>query len=161
MWYASRSHTFEILNVENLPFPILLGKDAPGFGSLVQTALQEVTAAVEEQLNGGEEPSSNQGPEPNPPDWTTDPYFLQAQKDDVTQERLWDDRAVIEGTPIDQSRASQYPHIEICHGLLWHIKATARPGEAEELRMVIPKEYHAQVLQQVHGHPWAGHQGRA
>lgn len=62
LWYAKMPHVFEILKVDNLPFRILLRRDVLGFGSLDQTAIQEVAAADEEPL--GEEP--NPAPDEKP-----------------------------------------------------------------------------------------------
>lgn len=47
LWYAGKPRTFEILKVDDLPFPILLGRDALGFGAIVQAAIREVAAATE------------------------------------------------------------------------------------------------------------------
>lgn len=50
--YANQSHAFDILKVEDLPFPVFLDApnfgvfpDAPNFGALVQATLQEVSVA--------------------------------------------------------------------------------------------------------------------
>lgn len=52
LWYARKPHTFDILKVDDLPFPILLGSDALEFGPLVQAAIREVAAADEEPPPG-------------------------------------------------------------------------------------------------------------
>lgn len=58
LWYANQTHTFELLKVDDLPFLILLGRDAPGFTTLLRMAMQEV-AVVDKELCEAEE-----GPEP-------------------------------------------------------------------------------------------------
>lgn len=64
LWYANKSHTFDILKVEDLPFPILLGR-ALGFSTLVQTAIHEVAAADEEPPKGGDGPKQDEEMDPN------------------------------------------------------------------------------------------------
>lgn len=113
LWYAHMEHNFELLKVEDLPFTILLGRDAPGFGALFQAALQELSAAIEELSDGEEGPSSTSNLHPDAAAWTIDPDFLQAHKDDDTLGRLWDDHAVCAGTPVDEHRASQFPQLEV------------------------------------------------
>lgn len=64
--YAGQQHALEILKVEDLPFPILLGRDAPGFNDLVQGAIHEVAVSEEE--------SSGQGTDSLA--WAVDTWFL-------------------------------------------------------------------------------------
>lgn len=103
------SHTFEILKVEDLSFPILLERDAPGFSSLVQMALQEVAAAAEEMLEGEECSSQDDDEGPTQDNWTIDPHILQVQKTNDSLGRLWEDHAVSEETLLTSAKHPDIP----------------------------------------------------
>lgn len=60
LWYGYQAHTFHFLKVDELPFPIIVGRDAPGFGALVQAAIQDMAAAEEEDTpSDGDVPKDN------------------------------------------------------------------------------------------------------
>lgn len=162
LYYDNRAHTFEILKLEDLPFPVVLGRDAPGFGSLVRVALLEVTATNEEKVDEGEG-TANTFPDtaPTGEDWTIDPTFLWAQKADISLWRLWDNQAVIEGVPGDPPLGRSVSPPGSVTGSPLAGKGPYPPGGTEQLQLVVTQTYRTQVLQQAHGHSWARHQGRA
>lgn len=45
LYYDKQAHILDILKVDELLFPILLGHNAPGFGSLVWTAIRDMAFA--------------------------------------------------------------------------------------------------------------------
>lgn len=46
--YNNTTFNMEILKVDDLPFPVLLGRDAPAFGTLLCSALPRLTAAMDD-----------------------------------------------------------------------------------------------------------------
>lgn len=46
--YNNKLQQVEVLKVDDLPFPLLLGRDAPDFGDLMRAALLHVTALSKE-----------------------------------------------------------------------------------------------------------------
>lgn len=50
--YDNQAHVFKVLKVDKLPFPVLSGHDAPGFGTLVQTAVREVATEEKDIIPG-------------------------------------------------------------------------------------------------------------
>lgn len=48
-FYNKKAHVLDILKMYELPFPVLLGRDAPGFGELVRAALQDVAFVEDEE----------------------------------------------------------------------------------------------------------------
>lgn len=48
MTYNNNTHVVEVLKVDDLPFLILLGRDAPTFGALIRAALRCLTAVLQE-----------------------------------------------------------------------------------------------------------------
>lgn len=78
VWYDNQVQMFDLLKVDDLPFPVLLGQDAPGFAALVQKAMQEV--AEEDVATDKETPEHEHSDGPIPSTWVLDPQFLQAQK---------------------------------------------------------------------------------
>lgn len=78
MWYGNQAHTFDVLKVDELPFPVCLGQDTLGFGALVQAAIQDMARTEDIPVNGGvlQDDDSNMIQST----WATDPQFLQAQQ---------------------------------------------------------------------------------
>lgn len=45
--YNDCTYMVEILKVNDLPFPLLLGREVPAFGSLVRSALPQLTVVLQ------------------------------------------------------------------------------------------------------------------
>lgn len=84
MTYSRVTHTVEVLKVDDLPFPMLLGQDAPGFARLVRSALAHTTAVVEDDEQLG--PSNLSEPTETLlfASWDTDEEFFRAEEIDPT-----------------------------------------------------------------------------
>lgn len=75
--YNNKSQQVEVFKVGDLPFPLLLGRDAPSFGDLIRAALPTVTALSQEME---EEPAgpSNASHDIDPEEevrWESDAQF--------------------------------------------------------------------------------------
>lgn len=86
--YAGALHNLNLIRADDLPWPLLLGRDTPHFTLLLQQASQGETLAttIDDPREG---PSGGQCDETPPlatlrpnPTWLTDPAFLQAQEED-------------------------------------------------------------------------------
>lgn len=80
MRFGYNIHTdgLDILKVDDLPFPVLLGHDGPTFSSLVSAALLEV-AATEEEQQPGSSIECGEAPPLSPDPWEEDADFQQVQ----------------------------------------------------------------------------------
>lgn len=56
-------------------------------------------------------------------------------------------------------RAGCLPQFEQVRGVLWWVAAPEKGGGTPRRQLVVPLHYQKQLLNQAHGHPWAGHQG--
>lgn len=139
LWYAEKPHTFEILKFDDLPFLILLERDALDFGTLIQAALREVMAVEEKLWEGEGDHDSTEEAEQMQAGWTINQCFLQDQKSDETLRCLWDNPVVSEETPIERHRPTRYPRIEIHQGLLWQVNAPSQPGPPNNSKWWCPK----------------------
>lgn len=74
--YNNNTNQVEVLKVDDLPFPILLGRDACVFNVLLRSAMPRLTAVVEEDAQPG--PSGTQVDEPplSTSPWNADAYYL-------------------------------------------------------------------------------------
>lgn len=93
LWYGNQPHVFELLKVDDLPFPVLLGRDAPGFLALVQTAVQKVAVAEEDLDVAVGTLSQAEGYDPGQSVWVLDSLLLQEQQTDDTLNQLREDLA--------------------------------------------------------------------
>lgn len=121
MIYCGDTHSVEVLKVDDLPFPVLLGRDAPSFALLVRSALAQMTAILDEEeqpepsgLSAEAEffPSSN---------WDMDVEFLRAQENDPTLASIRSNVAKEVGQVLDDRRACHVPHFEKVRRALWRI----------------------------------------
>lgn len=51
--YNKTTHKVEVLKVYDLPFPVLLGRDAPAFSTLIRSALPQMAVIVDEEERQG------------------------------------------------------------------------------------------------------------
>lgn len=88
--YNNRLHQLDMLKVDNLPFPILLGHDDPAFITLVQAA-HATTATNDEEEPGPSEPFNE--PFDNATPGSTDSSFQKAQDEHPMMPRIQEDIA--------------------------------------------------------------------
>lgn len=162
MTYNNRVYSVEVLKVDDLPFPVLLGRYAPAFGDLLRLALPRITMVLHEDEQAG--------PSGTSPDadadidtrddtrWEAYDDFLNLQGADPTLTTPRDQVAAEDGLIRDGRRAAWFPHFEKVRGALWRVIAPEREGGPPRRQLLIPESYRKRVLEQAHGHPWAGHQ---
>lgn len=102
MWYGNQAQTFNVLKVGELPFPVLLGCNAPGFGTLVKSAIHDVAIVEEEELPEIEDDSPDHDPNAFHTSWAAGPQFLRAQQSDNSLDQLFEAIVVSEGAPLEQ-----------------------------------------------------------
>lgn len=83
--YSGVTHTVEVLKVDYLPFPVLLGRDTPGFAHLVRTVLAPTTAILVEDEQPGPSGLAEQAETLPSTNWDTDEDFLRPRR----PTRLW------------------------------------------------------------------------
>lgn len=159
MYYNNHVHVMDIVKVEDLPFPILLGRDAPAFTELPQAALPQVMAMTSDDEEPGPSQARDTQEPLDPSAWSQDDEFQRVQTADLTLTRTWSDLAVREGEMIDARRAGRLPQFEQKRGLLWCLAGPDRGGGEPRRHLVVPSRYTDLLLGQAYGHPWAGHQG--
>lgn len=139
--YNSTAYWLDILKVDDLRFPKLLGRDTPEFDVLLRQALPHVSVALDDQ----EVPSPSQAPlvvEPlDSSPWGRDDEFIQAQGTDPTLARIQEDMAVSEGQVMDARKADRLPHFEKVRGALWRVARPEREGGLVHHQLVVPQPY--------------------
>lgn len=108
LWYTNKAHNMELLKVDELQFPIVLGRVAPAFGSLVWTAVQHV-AFTEDTREQPIAVPSKAGPDVNQTLWAIDLSFLQTQRVDDSLEPLQAAIVISEGVSVNPHRSSPPP----------------------------------------------------
>lgn len=163
--YHSQAQDVDLVQTEELPYPLLLGRDAPNFQELVLQVLHqqgEATLIAEE-----EDPVEGPSGEATRTDLTldapttrlvSDPQFRRAQAEDLTLEDLRANTAVEEGQVTDPRRAARYPRIEREAGLWWW-RVPSQGGGDPEKQLVVPQGFRTAVLRFAHDTDWAGHPG--
>lgn len=91
-------YQLKVLKVGNLPFPILLGTDAP---ALVRAALPRLTAVISDDEEPGTSNSLSNLQHLDPYQWESGPDFRNAQDADPSLSRVRDDLALEDGTNLD------------------------------------------------------------
>ncbi|XP_058642045.1 uncharacterized protein LOC131546483 [Onychostoma macrolepis] len=165
----------EVGVLKDLPVPILLGRDWPGFDRLLAAASQPVSPAgnrrrrkprrstrrrpvllASDSARDGESPSQN-----------TNLYydvfqqvtgggsFAKEQHGDDRLKHCWTQVRVIEGKEILPA-PHPIPHFRIQNGRLYCV--AQRRGEEKSL-LVVPKAKTEVVMELAHAHPMAGHLG--
>ncbi len=166
---------FEVGIVKDLPVPVLLGRDWPGFDRLLAAATQPVSPAGNRRRK-----KSRQGPRRCPvllaldsardgesPSQSTNLFcdvFQQVKgggafaKEQLGDERLkycWTQVRIVEGKDT-QPPPHPTPHFVVQNGLLYCI--AQRRGEEAKL-LVVTRSKTETVIELAHSHPMAGHLG--
>lgn len=151
----------EVLKVDELPFPVLLGRDTPKFEALLRNAINPPTATLSKDEEAG---PSNKGDDDDGPaeaaGWSVDLEFQNAQSSGAFLAPARRALALKEDIVVDERRVGRLPRFEQVRGVLWRVAAAEKEGGTPRRQLLVPLQYRTQVLRQVHGHPWAGHQGR-
>lgn len=125
--YAGRHQELNVVRAKDLPWPLLLDRDAPDFMNLLRqvTAEEQVWAADDDPKEGtsrGSGGADTAHPTTRPGDaWLRDAKFHQAQEDDPFLWRLRQSIAVDDGQVKDVRRAGCLPQIEQVQGLWWRL----------------------------------------
>lgn len=120
----------EVLKLDDLPFPVLLGCDAPGFHHLVRTALTLTTAILEKEEQSGRSSLSERAKTLLFANWDTEKEFLRAEETDPTLASIRFHVAKEESEVVDYRRANCIPHFEKVRGTLWRIAGPEQAGGA-------------------------------
>ncbi len=166
----------EVGVVKDLPVPVLLGRDWPGFLELLAEVTQPASLAgnrrkkkkysrgprrhtallASDSTRGGESPSQNSN-------LFYDVFQQVRGGGEMAKEQLGDDRLkycwrqvrVIEGKDV-QPPPHPTPHFVVQNGLLYCV--AQRRGEEVKL-LVVPRSKTETMLELAHSHPMAGHLG--
>lgn len=163
--YNGSCYSFEIVKFDDLPFPVLLGWDAPEFGVLFRAALPQQNAIYSDEeepgpSDAGRRDMPNVGKPCDPIACGGDDSFRRAQEADPTLTKVREEISIIDGQGRDARRAGRVPRFEKEGGLLWRITGPGKRGVAPSRQLIVPEAYRENILRQAHGHLWAGHQGR-
>lgn len=157
--YNNATYSVEVLKVENLPFPILLGRDMPAFGTLVRSSLPRLAAVMDEEEQPGCSGVQMDEPQMQPPAWDADKDFLRMKETNPTLMFAKANIVIEDDQTLDACKAARLPRFEKVRGVLWQIAGLEWDGDLPLRQLVVSKPYRARVHQQAHGHLWVGHQG--
>lgn len=109
-----------ILKVDDLPFPVLLGRDAPDFKVLLQRAMEPaaVTVSKEDSTKETNRVDDEEGLLSGATGWSTDPAFQAAQENDPSLDTACKSLAVKETEIVDPRWAGRLPHFKKVRGVL-------------------------------------------
>lgn len=161
--YHSQLHVLEVACMPHLPYPALLGRDAPEFAEMLQraTALAHGWAAlVNAEPQAGpsdrEEPGADVDDLAAHTDWETNPAFREAQDSDPTLEKVRSQVAKREEREVDPHWSQRWPQMVREAGLLF--REMEERGQRWR-QLLVPERYRETILQAAHDHPWASNQG--
>ncbi|KAL1279885.1 hypothetical protein QQF64_014485 [Cirrhinus molitorella] len=172
---ASGAWPIEVGIVKDLPVPVLLGRDWPGFDQLLRTASQPASPSgsrrrPSRQRGGRRRPvllasdSARDGEStPSNSNLFFDVFqqvaaggdFSKAQHEDDRLKHCWTQVRVAEGKEVHPA-PHPIPHFVIKNGLLYCV--AQRRGE-EKILLVVPRDKTGTVMELAHSHPMAGHLG--
>lgn len=137
----------------------MLGRDAPDFEKLVRSTLPRLSAVLlgEEQTGTSEDPPDGSLAETLR--WDAEARFLELQVSDPTLTVARDNITIEEGQILDERRAVRVLQFEKETGTIWWMAAPEKGRITQHKQLVVPEPYRSKILEQAHGHPWAGHQG--
>ncbi|XP_075785301.1 uncharacterized protein LOC142829504 [Pelodiscus sinensis] len=166
-----------------LPYPIILGRDWPGFADLVREVTPRPPAdreKVETKLLGERPPEdqSKEAPEGEQPrgekagEGPDDPGtpaeanaqtltladFPRDQREDPTLRAAYEQVAAVDGTVVDPRKAAQWPHFEVKGDRLYRVMQDPRTQEVKT-QILVPGCHRRAVLRLAHDIPAAGHMG--
>ncbi len=172
---ASGSWPVEVGIIKDLPVPVLIGRDWPGFDRLLTAAMQPVSRAGNRQKR-----RSHRRPRQRPillaSDSTRDGEslsqttnlffdvyqqakgggaFAKEQHGDDRLKHCWTQVRTIEGEEVHPP-PHPVPHFVVQNGLLYCV--AQRRGEEKRL-LVVPRSKTESVMELAHAHPMAGHLG--
>ncbi|KAL0184751.1 hypothetical protein M9458_020447, partial [Cirrhinus mrigala] len=174
---AVGSWPVEVGVVKDLPVPVLLGRDWPGFDQLLAAATQPASRTPPRRpqragRGARRQPvslTSDSGRDGESPSLNNDVFFDvfqqvrgggsfgRAQQEDDRLKNCWTQVRVLEGRDV-QPGPHPIPHFIVENGLLCCV--AQRRGEEKRL-LVVPKAKTEAVLELAHAHPLAGHMGAA
>ncbi|KAI2647663.1 Retrovirus-related Pol polyprotein [Labeo rohita] len=173
---ATGSWPVELGIIEDLPVPLLLGRDWPGFDQLLRCSTQPArSTGSRQQRRVGRKPprpallASDSGRDGESPSQNSNVFFdvfqqvtgggsfAKAQREDDRLKNCWNQVRVLEGQE-HQPAPHPLPHFIVQNGLLYCV--AERRGERKQL-LVVPKSKTEVVMELAHAHPMAGHLGAA
>lgn len=173
--YDGEDHEVAVALVQALPYPFLLGRDAPHFWKFLQDrgrerqndlstpVLPQEATDEEDAGEGTSGQSDDRGRVGEEPEWPPevspaqpDTRFTQAEEDDLTLQGLKGIVAIEEGQVRDPRRAQRFPRI-VKEGGVWARIVLTR-GQPQR-QLLVPQSYRGRLLSAAHTHAWAGHQG--
>ncbi|KAI2646018.1 Retrovirus-related Pol polyprotein [Labeo rohita] len=169
---ATGSWPVELGIIEDLPVPLLLGRDWPGFDQLLRYSTQPArSTGSRQQRRVGRKPprpallASDSGRDGESPSQNSNVFFdvfqqvtgggsfAKAQREDDRLKNCWNQVRVLEGQE-HQPAPHPLPHFIVQNGLLYCV------AERKQL-LVVPKSKTEVVMELAHAHPMAGHLGAA
>lgn len=117
--YNTTTYRVEVLKVDDLPFPVLLGRDAPAFDTLVHSSLPRLAAVMDEEEQPGSSRVCVDDPKMQTLTWDTDKDFLRRQETAPILSLARDNIAIEEGQMLDVRRAARLPRFEKVRRILW------------------------------------------
>ncbi len=167
----------EVGVVKDLPVPVLIGRDWPGFDHLLAMATQPASPRRDRRrrrptrgprqrpvLLASDSGRDGESPSQNPnlfydvfQQVTGGGSFGKEQREDDRLKHCWTQVRIIEGKEA-QPGPHPLPHFVVQNGLLYCV--AQRRGE-EKLLLVVPHTKTETVLELAHSHPLAGHLGAA
>ncbi|KAI2667014.1 hypothetical protein H4Q32_029352 [Labeo rohita] len=166
----------EVGILKELPVPVLLGRDWPGFEQLLLATTQPASqAGSRRDRRNKRHPrrpallASDSGRDGESPSSNTNVFFdvfqqvagggsfAKAQLEDDRLKHCWTQVRVIENQE-QQPAPHPLPHFIVKNGLLYCV--AQRRGEVKEL-LVVPKGKVEMIMELAHAHPMAGHLGAA
>ncbi len=167
----------EVGVMKNLPVPVLIGRDWPGFDLLLATTTQPASPPQDRRRRRPRKGpcqcpvllASDSGREGESPSQNTNLFYDvfqqvsgggslgREQREDDRLKHCWTQVRVIEGKEVQPS-PHPLPHFVVQNGLLYCV--AQRRGE-EKWLLVLPRTKTETVLELAHSHPMAGHLGAA
>ncbi|KAL1274222.1 hypothetical protein QQF64_027036 [Cirrhinus molitorella] len=146
---ATGAWPIEVGIVKDLPVPVLLGRDWPGFDQLLRTASQPASPSGSRRRpswprGGWRRPQVAAGGD-----------FSKAQHEDDRLKHCWAQVQVAEGKEVHPA-PHPIPHFVVKNGLLYCV--AQRRGE-EKILLVVPRTKTETVMELAHFHTMAGHLG--
>uniref|UniRef100_A0A9J7Z5P0 Gypsy retrotransposon integrase-like protein 1 n=1 Tax=Cyprinus carpio carpio TaxID=630221 RepID=A0A9J7Z5P0_CYPCA len=164
---APGSWPVEVGIMRDLPVPVLLGRDWPGFEALLAAATQPASPGGARR--GRRTQHTDSGRDGESPSQTNNLFydvyqqvmgggsFGQAQREDDRLKHCWAQVCTLEGKDV-RPKPHLLPHFIVENGLLFWVAQWR--GEEKRL-LVVPRSKTEVVLQLAHTHPLAGHLGAA
>ncbi|XP_075771602.1 uncharacterized protein LOC142823854 [Pelodiscus sinensis] len=155
---GGQDRVWPIGKAKTLPYPVLIGRDWPGFELFLKGQDPPAEEGGREGAAGDLTPAAAEKERAICLELETAPDFLTEQRMDPTLQHAWDQA----GTPDEQrqgeERAPQGPQFQVWGDRLYRVTREAAGGVRKQL--VVPTRFRREVLELGHAVPWAGHLGR-